>query len=120
MRQAQGNVELNYIYTNRFTQDGEPKNLTRNNVDVKDMRNTKRFGINAALGSSFTKDRFVISVEAKYLYDLSHLTNPEKRYNNTELLYNYYYIDNDVSMSRIDVSLSLAYIFNYKVKSKIK
>ena len=120
MRQAQANAEINYLYTNRYNQYIEPKNLTRNNIDVKDMRNTKRFGLSAALGSSLTIDRFVISLEAKYLYDLTSLTNPEKRYSNTELLYNYYYIDNDVSMNRIDASLSLAYIFKYKVKSKIK
>ncbi len=120
MRQAQANAEVNYIYTNRSFQSTEPKNLTRNNIDVKDMRNTKRFGLSAALGSSLTIDRLVISLEAKYLYDLTSLTNPEKRYNNTELLYNYYYIDNDVSVSRIDVSLSLAYILSYKVKSKLK
>jgi hypothetical protein len=120
MRQAQANAELNYLYIERQNQYTEPKNITRNNIDVKDMRNKNRFGISGAIGSSLTIDRFVISLEGKYLYDLTELTNPEKRYANNELLFNYYYIDNDVSMSRIDVSLSLAYILSYKVKSKIK
>ncbi len=120
MRQAQANVELNFDYIERQNQYIEPKNITRNNIDVKDMRNKNRFGISGAIGSSLTIDRFVISLEGKYLYDITELTNPEKRYTNDELLLNYYYIDNDVSMSRIDVSLSLAYIFSYKVKSKIK
>ncbi|MBL0047414.1 MAG: hypothetical protein IPP32_04855 [Bacteroidetes bacterium] len=120
MRQAQANVELNYQSTNIQTQFIETKNLTRNNIDVKEMRNKKIYGISAAVGSSLTIKQVVVSLEVKYLYATTHLTNSENKYENTELIYNYYYVDNDVTYSRIDVSLSLAFILHYNVKSKFR
>ncbi len=120
MRQAQGNIELNFLAKDTAGRYINAKNFKLENFDVKDMRNTKRYGFTAALGSSYTLDRIIISAEAKYLSDFTRITNPDKRTSNDELLTNFYYIDNDVSMTRIDVSVSLAYILGYKVKSRLK
>ena len=120
MRQAQANVDLNYDYYDPQIQYSHQVNSTKNNIDVKQMRNTKRFGLTAAIGSTMPIKRILISLEAKYLYDLSILNNLSERYSNPELLYEYYYIDNNFSVNRLDFSLSLAYILNYNIKSKIK
>lgn len=120
LREAQGDVELNYLYTDRQSHYTEAKNLTRNNIDVKNMRNSTRWGIDAALGSSLNLKRGLFSFEVKYLYDITPYTNSNNRYSNSELLFNYYYIDNNVSISRLNVSISFAPILKYSVKSKIK
>ena len=120
LREALGNIELNYLVKDRQTPFIEGQKISSSKVDVKNMRNSGRWGIDMAVGSSLKLKRALLSIEVKYLLDFTTYTNSANRYNNSELLYNYYYIDNAVTLSRLNISISIAPILHYSVKSKLK
>lgn len=116
---ATADIELTYKLKDNITPDVDDYYLSKNNIDVLEMRNTKRGGMVSGLGISYKTKNILISADAGYRLDIGkHLTNSEKKNVNEELIYKYYYIDNDVNLSRVDVSITVAYIFKYSVKSK--
>jgi tetratricopeptide (TPR) repeat protein len=117
--QAKGNVELTYKLKDNITPDVDNYYLNKSNINVLNMRNANRQGVVSGLGISYKTKNIVISADASYRVDMGkHLTNKNNRFKNEDLLYKYYYIDNDVNLSRVDVSISVSYIFKYSVKSK--
>ncbi len=116
---ANANLELTYKLKDKITPDVDNYDISKNNVDVLNMRNTKRQGVISGIGISYKTDNFVISADASYRLDIGkQFTNSANRYKNEQLLYEYYYIDNNVNLSRLDISLSVSYILKYSVKSK--
>ena len=83
------------------------------------MRNKNRKGVVLGGGFTYKVKNYLITADAGYRFDIGkHLINSKKRYTNQDVIFNYYYIDNDVTLKRMDISLSLAYIFKYSIKSK--
>ena len=83
------------------------------------MRNKNRQGIILGAGVSYKMKNFLISADAGYRVDVGkHITNSDKRLKNNDLLFKYYYIDNDININRIDITLCVSYIFKYSIKSK--
>lgn len=116
---ATADIELTYKLKDNITPDVDDYYLSKNNIDVLAMRNTKRGGLVVGSGISYKTKNILISADAAYRMDIGkHLTNSANKNKNEELLYKYYYIDNDVTLSRLDVSITVAYIFKYSVKSK--
>ena len=119
LTKATADLELTYKLKDNITPDVDNYYLSQNNINVLNMRNTKRQGVISGIGISYKTKNILISADASYRMDIgTHLTNSTNRYKNEQLLYEFYYIDNDVNLSRVDVSLSVSYIFKYSVKSK--
>ncbi len=119
LNSAIADIELTYKLKDNITPDVDDYYLSKNNIDVLEMRNTKRGGIVSGGGISYKTKNILISADACYRLDIgNHLTNSNNKYKSEELLYKYYYIDNDVNLSRVDISVTVAYIFKYSVKSK--
>lgn len=116
---ATADIELIYKLKDNITPDVDDYYLSKNNIDVLEMRNARRGGAVSGFGVSYKTKNILISADAGYRLDIGkHLTNYENKNKNEELIYKYYYIDNDVNLSRIDFSITVAYIFKYSVKSK--
>ncbi len=118
LNNATSNVELTYKLKDNITPDVDDYYLNKSNVDMIGMRNTNRFGAISGIGVSYKTKNILLSAAASYRVDVGkNLTNSANRYQNEDLLYTYYYIDNNVNLSRVDITFSVGYILKYSVKS---
>lgn len=119
LQKSTASVDLDYKLADPIAGGIDNYNSSENNIDVIAMRNKTRQGIVSGAGISYKSKNFLICAYASYRVDISkHITNSQNRFKNDDLLFKYYYVDNDVNLSRIDVSLSVSYIFKYSIKSK--
>jgi hypothetical protein len=113
VRQALAGADLNYV-TNIYGVN-EKQNLTKNNIEVGDLKNTRRLGITSFVGLNYKINNLFLAIQLRYLNELNNFINENNRYNNVDLMYTYFYLDNDVILKRIDMSISVGYIFKYKI-----
>lgn len=101
----------------RSYSDNSHAEVKGSDVDLTKFRN----GINAWLicgaGIKYKVPRGNIFLDLRYNYGLLSQTRTETRYENSELIYKYYYIDNDFTISNISLSLGYVYLF-YKPKKR--
>lgn len=119
LQSAKASVSLDYKLKDKITPDIDDYNLSKNNIDVAEMRNAKRQGIVFGAGINYKLKNFLITANAGYKVDIGrHFTNTDSRLKNQELLFKYYYTDSDVNLSRMELTMALSYIFKYSIKSK--
>lgn len=86
------------------------------NVDLTSQRNTLNVGAVVGLGFTYKIGYGFLIFDARYIYGFSNITNISKRYSNfNSQLTNYGYMDSDLSLNSIQVSLGYMYSL-YKVK----
>lgn len=92
----------------------ESKNLN------SESRHTKwEYGLLMGGGTQYSLKKANLALNLNYFHSFANITNIENRYKNENLFYNYFYIDDDFSLSNLSISLSFIYNLNYKiVKSK--
>ena len=76
------------------------------------------FEYGALIGGSISKKLGVLNValSTKYYKSLFYnITDVENRPNSNDLLYNFYYIDDDLRLDNLSISLSMSYDINYQV-----
>ncbi len=118
LNSATANINLSYTSKDPIAGGSDHYNLS-DSTNVLTMRNKIRQGVVSGIGISYKTKNVLISANAGYRMDIGkHLTNSDNKYKNEKLLYKFYYIDNDVTLSRLDLSLTVAYIIKYSVKSK--
>lgn len=75
--------------------------------DIKDSRNSLNY--NAIGGVGFTWKNVIgkgyLTAEINYAMGIDNIVDPEKRYSNTESLYSYLYIDNDIKLNSLFFSI---------------
>jgi hypothetical protein len=90
-----------------------------NNLNSMSRRNKNEYGLIYGGGVMYKIKQVDIAIDVKYYKSYANITNEDARYNNQSLLYNYYFIDDDIQLSNLTISLSLFYNLNYQVlKSK--
>ena len=72
-------------------------------------------GIGTALGITFNLGEGQLFVEANYLHSLTNIVNEAARYQYPDLINTFYYLDDDISLSSISISLGYNLVLNYKV-----
>ena len=93
-------------------------NITGPLIDVSPMRESLTYGLIGALGVKYKVKEAYWFLDASYSYTLTTSVNPNERYSNSELLYDYQYIDDDFSINNLFISIGYRRLF-YKPK-KIK
>jgi hypothetical protein len=120
MRQSLSNIEINYSTKDRYTSVTKERTITKNSIDMVDFRNKNRFATLYAIGLRYQFKNLLFFAESKFNIDFVDFNNASNPSNTQELGYLYYYIDNDIVLTRFDFSLSMAYIFGHTIKSKLR
>jgi hypothetical protein len=93
--------------------DSEPS------VDLTAFRNSDgNSGIMFGGRLNYRKNSLNVFFDWRYVKVNGDYVNSEKRYQNTELINDYYYIDDDIKLRYSSFTLGLTYNFTYKVKYK--
>jgi hypothetical protein len=88
--------------------------------ELNNQRNTNNYGYKAGLDFSYTKDRLRFSAKINYSSDFKLYNNSDKHYNDNNLLLDYYYIDDNIKITNLDIKIGIAYTFSYKIKHKYR
>lgn len=90
------------------------------NLNSISRRNNNDYGLLYGLGVMYKVKQIDIGLDVKYYQSFANITNTDNRYNYQSLLYNYYFIEDDIQLNNLAISLSLFYNLNYQVlKSKL-
>lgn len=110
LRIREANATSQIAYTNEalFTEEDINYSST-GNIDVLNMRNKNNFEWLAGAGIGFKFKNLGIFIDARYCGGLNSLTNSSKRFDNTALTNNYFYIDNSVKLNKYELGISISY-----------
>jgi hypothetical protein len=98
------------------TKAGLP-NISGQSVDVFLERNNHNFWLLGGVGLKYKIPMGNLFIDIQYNHGLRNINNPSMRYNNTDLLYRYFHIDDDFTLNRVLFSLGYArYIYKPKKK----
>lgn len=85
------------------------------NLDATQRRNKIEYGLLYGGGMMKRIGQINLALDVRYYLSYANITNEENRYKNSNLLYGYYYIDDDLRLNNLAISLSVIYNVNYKV-----
>lgn len=116
---AQGGIFSGYLlygyndFSSTFTPQEKEYSLTK--LDIVDRRNRWNFGLLGGIGAYYKLKKGHVNVQANYYRSLNQINKPEKRYDYLEQQYTYYYVDDDITLHNLTLSLGGTYYLNYKV-----
>jgi hypothetical protein len=84
-------------------------------LSAKYRRNRWNYGIDFGLGGYFKMKTGHVSVQANYFQSLTQVNNPSTRFDNTELMYIYFYLDDDFTINNVAISLGYTKYLSYTV-----
>ncbi|QHT68893.1 PorT family protein [Rhodocytophaga rosea] len=81
------------------------KQVTGPSINLNTQR--RRLNYNAILGGgvTYTRGKNIMIVDVRYSFGLLNAVKPKNRYTNTELVYKYGYMDNDIRLNAFSVSV---------------
>ena len=103
----------------RYEEKYSLPNISRGAVNMKDNRNDLNFWLTAGTGIKYKIPRGNLFFDIRYNHALKKANDPTARYSNPELLYQYFYVDDDFKMS--DLCFSIGYtrhIYDPKIKGE--
>ncbi len=90
------------------------------NLNSKDRRNEFNFGIVTGLGLNYKLGEGNLFLQVNYYKSFSNITKETSRYNSNDLLFTYYYIDDDIILNNITFNIGYTFYMNYKIIRKSK
>jgi hypothetical protein len=105
-----GNTEEKIVVT---------KNNNGNGYDIPSLRRTINTSLIVGAGIKFSVGTNFIFVDARYNRFFLNMTNIKNRYENTELLYKYNHIDDDIQIDNVSINVGFMKSF-YKPRKKRK
>lgn len=103
------------------TSGNNQRELKEGAVSVKDLRNPLNFNLIASAGIK-VKDvlgRGYLFVDLRYTRGLNNIANPDHRYSDPKLMYDYLYVDNNININSFQYSLGYSYpLYKPKLKKK--
>lgn len=91
------------------------ESISANNLNSKQRRNNWEYGFFYGAGMMYNIGQVNVALDVRYYLSYANITNEDERYKNENLFYNYYFIDDNLRLDNLAVSLSLVYNVNYKV-----
>ena len=118
LQKSSARAGLNYTIRDPLTGANDAYRLNSNAIDTKAYRNSTNMGAYAGMGFRYQVNNLSLSLELDYQYWSEDVINTAKRFSNKELIYNFYYVDNDFTLNRLDAAVSIAYTLSHAIKSK--
>ena len=115
MYQANGNASITYANEDVFT--GNKSNyMSTESASMLSMRNQNSFEWIVGAGIGYKFKNLGIFLDAKYCGGLNSITNSAKRFGNTGLTNDYFYIDNSVKLNNYEIGISISYTLKNLIK----
>jgi hypothetical protein len=102
----------NRVYINNSNDD-----ITGTDIDMANHRNNINLSLTTEIGIRYKIQEGYLFFNAGYQLGLLNLVNTNERYNNPELLYIYYYLDDDFKLNNMSFSIGYTRML-YKPKPK--
>lgn len=80
-----------------------------------DRRTRGDGGLILGLGANYRLGEGHLSIHANYHYSSININNDENRYDNNDVLYTFYYLEDDLSLSYFNLGIGYSLYINYKV-----
>jgi tetratricopeptide (TPR) repeat protein len=100
-------------FTRRYLPDGE--NYSIKNLMTTDQKNHWEYGMIYGLGIGYNYKKVNITLDGRYYIAYANINNPTTRYDNQMLFYQFFYLNDNVSLSHLALTLSVNYHLSYKV-----
>lgn len=115
---AVADASISYQTNDNLTATYDKYFIYQNDIDILNKRNIFNKGMFGGIGARYKIENLIVGIESNYLFGFTNFVDINRRYANKSLLYNFYYIDNDFKVDKINLMLSAAYILKYSVKKK--
>jgi len=89
-------------------------------VDITNARASYVYGAQVGLGVDYKIKHALIGVELRYQYALNSVVTSNSRYANPDLIYRYYYVDNDFKIDYFSITFRYTYLLYSPKKQIIK
>jgi len=96
-----------------FTQTG--RNYKLSNINSGQRRNSLNYGLVGGIGGTYKIGEGDLFFQINYYKSFSNITKSSTRYTYNELIYNYFYEDDDIILNNLAVTLGYAFYLNYKI-----
>jgi hypothetical protein len=107
---------LLYAYNDfKSTYIPQQQDYTLTKLNIIDRRNRWNFGLIGGLGAYYKLKTGHMSVYANYFRSFTKINKAEKRYEYPEQIFTYYFVDDDITLHNISLSLGYTHYLNYKV-----
>jgi hypothetical protein len=120
IRKSFADVDLHYEAFNSITQQNDGYQTAANKINLMDdsLRVRKMNSVVFSLGSSYRFNNFIFFADVKYMYSKDNLVEKANRFKSKLLTFDYYYIDNDFDMNRLQFQAGISYVLLYSIKKK--
>lgn len=118
-----GYVNYNYSSKSEFIRsytENTQSNITGPLIDVSPMRNKLNYGLIGGLGAKYKVKEAYWFLDASYTHTLTSAEDPTGRYSNSEILYDYQYVDDNFSINNIFISIGYRRLFYKPKKLKVR
>ncbi|MCK4664560.1 MAG: hypothetical protein KAT68_16950 [Bacteroidales bacterium] len=104
----------------KYMDNSSYNDVTSPDINIKDNRNLTNFGILLGLGAKYKikKGNFLLNIN--YNFALTNQVNINNRLLNHEMIFKYYYYDNDFKLNNLMLSITYMYPFYSHKKKKGK
>jgi len=106
-------ISANSDFNETYTLTGEK--FSDNNVSSDSRRNKTNFGVLGGVGLTYKVGSGHFVLDVRYCDGLTNIINGSNRYADENIYFKYYYLDDDLSISNLLVSVGYVYYVNYKV-----
>lgn len=103
--------------SNNFSSNYKPssESYSIENLSSLDRRNRFDVGLVGALGLNYKLGAGQVFVQASYFNSMRNAVDESTRYSNKQLVYTYYYLDDDFKLSNVAIGAGYSFFINYKV-----
>lgn len=112
------NASLKLIRSYNVDSEESIAEIKGSDISIKDNRRQIDFKGVIGAGLKYKISRGKLGLDIRYNLGIMNQVINDTRYTNPELLYKYYYIDNDFLLNNIAVSISYVYLIYKPVKNK--
>ena len=108
-------AEADFLLTKKLDKENSIT-FSDNGLSSINRKNKMEFGMLTGIGLSTNLKNAALSLEVNYFNGINYnLTNSDNRYADGELLMSYFYLDDDLRLDNLSISLSYVVKINYKV-----
>lgn len=99
-----------------FTPTGKHYNLS--NINSGQRRNPFNYGLIGGIGGTYKIAEGDLALQFNYFRSFANITKSSTRYTYNELIYNYFYEDDDIILNNLAITVGYAFYLNYKILKK--
>lgn len=103
----------NNTFSSNYLPDEKKFELT--NLNIKERRHKYNSGLMGGIGLNYKLRQGQIGFQANYYQSFTKINITSQRWNFQEQIYTYFYVDDDITLSNLTLSIGYTYFLNYKV-----